>query len=113
MSSIRYPKVKATKNNTFELLEDYTIIGVTIPRGFTSDGLTLKVKLLRLIVNKYEPRFQPFYFLHDYLCREEQYETADRLSAEVLFSIEDSYRTRFGMWAIDKYHKIRYRSHYK
>jgi len=113
MSSIRYPKVKATKNNTFELVEDFTIMGVTIPKGFTSDGLTLKVKLLRLIVNKYEPKFQPFYFLHDYLCREEKYKLADELSSKVLFKIKDSYMTRFGMRLIDKYHRIRYRSHYE
>jgi len=102
-----YPKVIATPQNTFKLLEDYIIGGVVIPKGEETDGLTLKVRLLRLLINKYEPRFQPFYFLHDYLTNKERYEEADDLGEKILMQIEDSWRTRFGMWCIRKYHKFK------
>jgi len=106
---MRYPIVRATTDNRFELAEDYKIKGVKIPKGFKSDGLTLKNRLLRLIINKYEPKFQPFYFLHDYLCFLEEYELADKLGALVLFDLEKSPRTKIGMSVIRMYHKFRYR----
>ena len=87
------------------------IMGVLIPRYTETDGLTLKVRLLRLFINKFEPKFQPFYILHDYLTNKEEYKRADDLSEKVLFQIEDSFRTRFGMKLIRIYHYIKYKKY--
>ena len=103
-----YPSVSATSNNTFILDKPYLVKNIRIPKGYESDGLTLKIRLLRLIVSKYEPKFMPFFFLHDYLCNREKYELADRLGQEVLFELEASWRTKTMMKLIRLYHKIRY-----
>ena len=105
---MKYPITTSAEDNIIRLVNDYLIKGTMIPAGTTSDGLTLKNRLLRLFVNKYEPKFSPFYFLHDFLCDLERYSEADRLGSEVMFEIEYSYRTRVMMWIIVKYHKIRY-----
>ena len=102
-----YPKVIATPENTFKLLEDYKINGLLIPKGFETDGLTLKVRIMRLLINKFEPMLQPFYFVHDYFTYIEEYEYADNEGAKILFKIKDNWRTRFGMWCIRKYHKFK------
>ena len=104
----KYPLVQSTKNNTFILSKAYNVKGITIPEGFESDGLTLKVRLLRLVVSKYSPKFMPFFFIHDYLCNKEKYKQADDTGEEVLFEIEKSFKTKAMMFLIRKYHKIRY-----
>jgi len=67
-----------------------------IPVGYESDGLILKVKLFRLIVSKYVPKFMLFFFMHNYL------------GERVLFDIEKSFRTKTMIFLIRKYHKIKY-----
>ena len=103
-----YPVVQATSSNTFLLDKAYRIKGIEIPQGFESDGLTLKIRILRLIVSKYAPKLMPFFFIHDYLCTKEKYRLADDLGSKVLFEIEKSWRTKAMMKAIRIYHKIKY-----
>jgi len=105
---ISYPILKPQPSGTFIVYEDYTTRGEVVPKGFSTDGLTLKIRVLRLMVDKYQPKFAPFFVLHDYLCSNDRYEEADRLGKEVLFEIEYSRRTRLMMWAIRLYHKIKY-----
>lgn len=109
---MNYPKLIGTEDNTYKLSEDYTIKGVTIPKGYETDGLTLKNRFANLVVHKFAPKFSPFFVLHDRLCYLERYYEANKLGAEVLFEIEDSNRTRFGMWVIIKYLKFKYGSVY-
>ena len=106
---MQYPKLIGTPNNTYKLVDDYTIAGVTIPaKDFETDGLTLKLRVLKLVVDKYAPKFSPFFVLHDYLCSLDRYKEADELGQKVLFKIEYSKRTRVGIWLIKKYHKFKY-----
>lgn len=106
---MQYPKLIATPNDTFKLTEDYTIEGITIPsKHFETDGLTLKLRVLRLVVDKYSPKFSPFFVLHDYLCSLDRYKEADIIGQKVLFEIEYSFRTRAMIWLIKEYHKIKY-----
>jgi len=58
-----YPLVQATKDNKLVLREAYQVKHVTIPAGFESDGLTLKLRVFRLVVARYSPRFMPFFFV--------------------------------------------------
>jgi len=103
-----YPKLQPTNDNRFRLLENYTIKGVTIPKGFITDGLTLKIRLLKLIVDKYAPKFSPFFIFHDYLCDKDRYIEADTLGVEILYEIEHSLRTIAMMLLIRLYHKLKY-----
>jgi len=97
-----------TPQNTLKLTEEFTIKGVTIEKGFESDGLTLKTRFLNLFVNRFSPKLSPFFFLHDKLCSDEKYKEADRLGREVLMEIENSFRTRWGMKLIEMYHYYKY-----
>jgi len=105
---MKYPKLLPQYNGTFMLLEQYNIKGYTVPYGFVTDGLTLKTRLLRLVVDKYQPKFAPFFVLHDYLCSIDKYKEADEVGEQVLFSIENSLRTKLMMWFIRAYHKVKY-----
>ena len=106
---VKYPKLLPQHNSTFVVLEDYGINGHTVPAGFVTDGLTLKTRLLRLLVDKYQPKFAPCFVIHDYLCSKDKYEEADIVGKKVLYEIEYSLRTRMMMFAIRIYHKLRYK----
>lgn len=105
---MKYPIYTGTPKNTLLLVEDYTIEGIDIKAPFESDGLTLKVRFLKIFIDKFAPKFSPFFFLHDFLCRKKMYDMANDLGAKVLFKIEDSKLTRFGMFSIRAYHYFKY-----
>ena len=105
---VKYPVLVPDANGIFKLYEDYEIKGYKIPKNFTTDGLTLKTRLLRLVVDKYQPKFAPFFVLHDWLCFLERYKEADEVGAEVLFEIENSWRTRAMIKAVMLYHRLKY-----
>ena len=104
----QYPKVTATPNNKFVLVEPYQVKNIRIPSGYESDGLSLRLRVFRLIVSRYSPKFMPFFFIHDYLCSKKKYGLANAIGEEVLFDIEKSFRTRAMMFLIRKYHKLKY-----
>ena len=103
-----YPILDPTPNSTFKLYEDYTIANITIPKGFVTDGLTLKNRLFRVIVDKYQPKFAPFFVIHDYLCSLNKYKEADTVGSKILFRIEYSFRTKTMIKAIKLYHRLKY-----
>ncbi len=109
-----YPIVRANEHNHFELVEDYRVFGIRIPPKKQSDGLTLKVSILKLIVNKYQPILQPAYFTHDYICDLELYALADLLFDTILRESNKrnklSTKMLYSLMAfmVKKYHKVRY-----
>jgi len=104
----QYPISSGTSDDKRVLVKPYRVKNVVIPSGTRSDGLTLKAKIFRVIVSKYSPKFEPFFFIHDYLCDKEKYELADELGEFVLFDIEYSWRTRLMMKVIRLYHRLKY-----
>jgi len=110
---VNYPTYKGTMDNKVVLAEDYLVKGVLIKKGFKSDGLTLKTIFLKLFIDKFSPKLSPFFFLHDKLCRDEKYIKADILGKEVLYEIEKSIRTKFGIHLIFFYHFIKYKKYRK
>jgi len=105
---MKYPTLEPHADDHYIVYADYNIEGYTIPKGFSTDGFTLKTRLLRLVVDKYQPKFAPFFVLHDYLCSIDKYKEADKAGSEVLFDIEYSFRTRAMMRLISLYHRIKY-----
>ncbi len=106
---MEYPVLKPCKDGTFILYKTYRVYGFTIPKGFKTDGLTLKIRVLRIFVDKYQPKFAPFFTLHDYLCSLERYKEADWIGSRILLKIENSWRTKMMIKAIKIYHKFKYR----
>ena len=105
----QYPKVTATPNNKFVLVEPYQVKNIKIPSGYKSDGLSLKFRVFRLIISRYSPKFMPFFFIHDYLCDKKKFNLANDIGEEVLFDIEKSFRTKAMIFLIRKYHKYKYK----
>jgi len=105
---MKYPILEPHSGGYYTVYEDYRTKGYKVPKGFKTDGLTLKIRALRWVVDKYQPKFAPFFVVHDYLCGMDRYREADRVGEEILFEIEYSNRTRLMMWLIKKYHKIEY-----
>ncbi len=105
---MKYPILEPQPQGTFRLYKPYYINGTRVPDGFETDGLTLKVRLLRLVVDKYQPKFSPFFVVHDYLCNLDRYKEADEVGSQILFEIEYSWRTKIMIKAIKLYHKIKY-----
>ncbi len=103
-----YPKVQATSNNTFILLEAYKIKGIEIPAGYQTNGADIP-RIFWSIVPPNKPKYQSAIILHDYLCDKEEYKKADRLMKQVLFEIDGQNIITVGMsLAVKLYHKIRY-----
>jgi len=105
---MQYPILEPTSNGTFKLYKDYDINGILIPKGFETDGLTLKIRLLKLVIDKYSPKFSPFFVVHDFFCSNDEYCLADKLGGNVLFEIENSWRTRMMMRLVKWYHRLKY-----
>ena len=57
---------KSRIDNKVELLKEYTFEGITVPKGYISDGLSIPY-FYRLAVNKYSPKYLPCAIVHDYL----------------------------------------------
>jgi len=103
-----YPILKPQCNGLFEVYEEYNLEDIKVPKGFVTDGLTLKNRLIRVIVDKYQPKFAPFFVIHDLLTNRYEYYDADKIGSKILFEIENSIRTKLMMFVIKLYHRIKY-----
>lgn len=89
----------------YELVEEFRYKDIVVPKGFRTDGLTIKIRLLYMFIGKYDPRCIEAAVVHDYLCELEQYELADEVFEEMLPEIwQKPYMVR----AVKLYHKIKY-----
>lgn len=105
---INYPKLQPSGSNTFKVLEDYTYLDVIVPAGFETNGGDIP-RVFWSIVPPFKPKFLPAIVLHDYLIRvarcKEDIVKANEVFCEVLLLIENSYRTRVMVSAVDWYWK--------
>jgi len=104
---MEFPIIRGHEDNYYELVEDYKINGFTIKKGMKTDGLTMKIRALNLFVHKFSPKFSPFFVLHDDLTNKGFYDLADKKGGEVLYELEDSFRTKSMMFFIRSYHKLK------
>ena len=87
------------------LTADFNYKDVTIPKGFTTDGLTYKIRLLGVIINKFDPRYITAAIVHDYLCELESYAKADQYFEELL---PTGWKSAMMVKGVKLYHRIRY-----
>ena len=92
------------KHKKYELLEEFEYKGVKVPKGFTTDGATMKLKILHIFMNKFDPRIIEACVIHDYLCEKEQYTLADKYFEELLPKI---WQTKYMVMAVKFWHKIK------
>lgn len=72
------------KGNKYELTKDYTYKDVVVPKGFTTDGITYKLRIVGLFINKFDPKYITAAIVHDYLTDNDEWEVANEYFEEML-----------------------------
>lgn len=91
--------------NKYELTKELVYKECVVPIGFKTDGLSYKLRLLALFVNKFDPRYVVAAIVHDYLCEQELYEIADLYFEELL---PEDWRKSIMVKAVKFYHRSKY-----
>ncbi len=105
---MEYPKLQATTENQFILLEDYAVKSVVIPKGYRTNGADVP-RIFWAIIPPFKPKFLPAVIVHDYYCDKEEYVLADNLFREILLDIEKSFITKAMVYSVKMYHKVKYK----
>lgn len=66
------------------LTNDYSYKNVIIPRGYATDGVSYKFRLLGIFINRFDPRYIEAVIVHDYLTDLGEWEKANRYFEEML-----------------------------
>ncbi len=100
-------KLKPTKNDKFVLLEDYTFGGITIPKGYETNGADVPW-LATLIIPRFLPSNLPMVAMHDYLTEKHKYKLADNMFEGMFRADKWTARRALAVKAVRLYHKIKY-----
>ncbi len=92
-------------NDRYEVVGGYKYRDIFVPDRFKTDGISAKIRLLYLFVNKYDPRVIEAVVVHDYLCEMEEYAKADRYFKELLPNI---WQKKYMVGLVKMYHKYEY-----
>lgn len=105
---IFYPKVQATKNDKFFLIESYKYNSVVIPKGFITNGADIP-RVFWFVVHPFKPKFFPAVIIHDYLIKiatnKDEIIYANYYFEKILLQIENSLKTRIMIIAVKLYWK--------
>ena len=99
--------VKPTENDKFVLQEPYTFGGVTIPKGYETNGADVPL-FATLIIPRYLPSNLPMVAMHDYLTDLGQYEKADNMFEGMFRADEWTRRRALAVKAVRLYHRFKY-----
>ena len=90
----------------YVLVDDFVYKNVVVPKGFKTDGITYKLRLIGLFINKFDPRYIEAAIVHDYLTGEGDWELANEYFEEMLPSGFRSKTMVVGVklyrWLLDK-----------
>ena len=100
-------KVKPTENNKFVLLEDYTFGGITIPKGYETNGADVPL-FATLIIPRYLPSNLPMVAMHDYLTDKCEYKLADNMFEGMFRADKWTARRALAVKAVRMYHRFKY-----
>ncbi len=105
-----YPLFQPNKSNRLILLENYVYDGIVIPKGFETNGADIP-RIFWIIVPPFKPKYLPAVLVHDYLIKiaknREEIIYANYYFEKILLEIEDSYKTRTMIKAVNLYWRIR------
>lgn len=105
-----YPVLQPTKNNKLILLEKYTYDEIVIPKGFETNGADIP-RIFWSIIPPFKPKYLPAVIVHDYLIKiaknKKEIFYANYYFEKILLEIEDSYKTRTMVKAVNLYWRIR------
>lgn len=107
---IKYPYLQPNQNNIFVLLEDYEYENIKIKAGFETNGADVP-RIFWSIIPPFKPKFLPAVLVHDYLIKiaknKEEIFYANYYFEKILLEIEDSFKTRTMVRAVNLYWKVK------
>jgi hypothetical protein len=87
----------------YELTEQIVHRNCVVPAGYKTDGVSYKLRVFALFVNKFDPRYIKAAVVHDYMVDRGEWELGNKYF-EQLLPIND-WRATAMIWAVDKYAK--------
>lgn len=68
----------------YELTQDLVYKDVTVPKGYLTDGISYKLRVLALFINKFDPRYIVAAIVHDYLTDLGDWDKGNKYFEELL-----------------------------
>lgn len=102
-------QLEPTTKDKFIIKEPYHYKGITIPKGYETNGADVPW-LATLIIPRYLPSNLPMVAMHDYLTDLEEYKLADDMFENMFKESEQGYtfRRKLAVKAVRIYHKLIY-----
>jgi hypothetical protein len=72
------------RGNKYALRQDYKYKDIIIPKGYTTDGISYKFRLIGIFINRFDPKYIEAVVVHDYLTDMNQWVKANRYFEELL-----------------------------
>ena len=68
----------------YKLVEDYKYKDIVIPKGYTTDGISYKFRLIGIFINRFDPKYIEAVIVHDYLTDMNQWDKANTYFKDML-----------------------------
>ena len=102
-------KTQPTGNGTEIVLEEYTYRDVTLKVGYESNGASIP-RIFWTLYPPFYPDYKTASFVHDHLCKLDQYEKADRYFYELLTKTGVNKTTRRHLYkSVRLWHYVAYK----
>ena len=91
--------------NRYELTDPLVYKSCRVPKGFKTDGITYKLRLAALFINRFDPRYIKAAIVHDYLVEMGDWHRANHYFAELL--PDNDWRSKVMIKAVRFYRRFR------
>ena len=88
----------------YQTTEDMTFRDVTVPKGFITDGISYKFRLVGVFINRFDPRYIKAVIVHDYLTDRGDWKKANKYFEELL---PDTKIARVMIMAVKMYGRLK------
>jgi hypothetical protein len=89
----------------YKVAEDFEYKNVVVPKGHKTDGISYKLRLVALVIDRYSPKYITAAVVHDYLTDEGNWELANKYFEELL---PNDKLSKIMISSVKIYHKIMY-----
>lgn len=90
-------------NRKYKLIQDFVYKDVVVPTGFTTDGVSYKLRILALFIHRFDPRYIEAVVVHDYLIDLDEWGKANKYFEELL---PKSTRSKFMIMGVKLYRRF-------
>jgi pentatricopeptide repeat protein len=90
--------------NKYELVDDYMYKDTVVPAGYKTDGISYKLRLVALFINRFDPRYIEAAIVHDWLTDHGDWEKANKYFEEMLV---DDWRKKLMVTGVKAYARLK------